>query len=104
MTAETDSRQSGKTAPARHATQQPDEDELRQAYEKWWHSAGLVHDILEQDVAKPIEVTERFQAEYDTRRSYASLLRHRGRDVPDYLAADKAFPPRWPVPEPPSGD
>jgi hypothetical protein len=77
-------------------------DRLQEAYGNWWRSVGQVHGVLEQLEPSPSEVTERFEAEYVARREYATQLRGSGREVPDYLAADRAFPPLWPVPEPPA--
>jgi hypothetical protein len=88
----------------RHAKQatSPVGDRLQRAYETWWHSVGLVHDVLDQPDATPAEVTERFQAEFDARREYANQLHDCGEEVPDYLAPDMTFPARWPVPQPPA--
>lgn len=75
---------------------------VRQAYDSWWRSACDIHDVLETLDPHPATVTERFEAEYRTRRDYAIELRRAGRDVPEYLAADQSFPSRWPVPPPPA--
>jgi hypothetical protein len=77
-------------------------DRLQEAYAAWWRSVGMVHAVLEQLEPTPAEVTERFEAEYVARREYATQLRGTNREVPDYLAADRAFPPLWPIPEPPA--
>jgi hypothetical protein len=77
-------------------------DRLQEAFRQWWRSVTQVHAVLEKLEPSPAEVTERFEAEYAARREYATQLRGSGRDVPDYLAADRAFPPLWPEPEPPS--
>ncbi|GAA1670992.1 hypothetical protein [Fodinicola feengrottensis] len=77
-------------------------DRLQEAYANWWRSVGMVHGVLEKLEPTPAEVTERFEAEYVARREYATQLRGARRDVPEYLAADRAFPPLWPVPEAPT--
>lgn len=77
---------------------------LQEAYAHWWASVRKVHEVLEIPGGTVADVTERFDNEFTARREYATLLLGAGRDVPDYLSAEKTFPPLWPVPQPPAVD
>lgn len=74
---------------------------LLDAYRTWWKAVGQVHSVLELEGAPTEQITEAMNTERRTRSDYAGTLRGANRHVPDYLADDRAFPPLWPVPEPP---
>ncbi|MGA8116374.1 MAG: hypothetical protein WCA46_22185 [Actinocatenispora sp.] len=74
---------------------------LMDAYRRWWQSVQQVHSLLELGGAPTGQVTQILETERRTRQEYAGMLRGSNRPVADYLAEHLAFPPLWPVPEPP---
>lgn len=74
---------------------------LLDAYRKWWQSVQKVHTMLEVGIAPTDEVSQTMDGERRARQEYAAMLRSANRPVADYLGEDRAFPPLWPMPEPP---